>query len=52
LQIRNSVAHGQKSAIGVNREDLERAIKVVDKLMELVFERIKTGFIERSYLKQ
>ena len=52
LQIRNSVAHGQKSAIGVNREDLERAIKVVDKLMELVFERIKTGFIEKSYLKQ
>ena len=52
LQIRNSVAHGQKSAIGVNREDLERAIKVVDKLMELVFERIKTGFIEKSYPKQ
>ncbi len=51
LQIRNAVAHGQKSAIVVNREDLERAIKLVDKLMDLVFERIKTGFIEKSYLK-
>jgi hypothetical protein len=51
LQIRNAVAHGQKSAIVVNREDLERAIKLVNKLMDLVFERIKTGFIEKSYLK-
>jgi hypothetical protein len=51
LKIRNAVAHGQKSAIVVNREDLERAIKLVDKLMDLVFERIKTGFIEKSYLK-
>jgi hypothetical protein len=51
LQIRNAVAHGQKSSIVVNREDLERAIKLVDKLMDLVFERIKNGFIEKSYLK-
>lgn len=51
LHIRNTVAHGQKSSIVVNREDLERAIKLVDKLMDLVFERIKTGFIEKSYLK-
>ena len=51
LQIRNAVAHGQKSSIVVNREDLERAINLVKKLMPLVFERIKTGFIEKSYLK-
>jgi hypothetical protein len=51
LKIRNAVAHGQQSSIVVNREDLERAIKLVDKLMDLVFERIKTGFINRSYLK-
>ena len=52
LDKRNTIAHGQEGAILVTREDLERAIKVVDKLMDLVFERIKTGFIEKSYLKQ
>lgn len=52
LDTRNKIAHGQKSAIVVNREDLEKAIKVVEELMDLVFERIKTGFIEKSYLKQ
>lgn len=46
LQIRNAVAHGQKKSIVVSREDLERAINLVKKLMPLVFERIKTGFIE------
>ncbi|PPJ62267.1 MAE_28990/MAE_18760 family HEPN-like nuclease [Cuspidothrix issatschenkoi] len=51
LKIRNTVAHGQQSSIVVKREDLERAIKLVDKLMDLVFDRIKTGFINRSYLK-
>lgn len=51
LDTRNKIAHGQKSAIVVNREDLERAIKVVEELMDLVFDRIKTGFIEKSYLK-
>jgi hypothetical protein len=51
LQIRNAVAHGQRNSIVVNREDLERAINLVKKLMPLVFERIKTGFIEKKYLK-
>jgi len=51
LDTRNKVAHGQKSSIVVKREDLERAINLVKKLMPLVFERIKTGFIEKSYLK-
>jgi len=51
LKDRNTIAHGQRDAIVVNRGDLERAIQVVDKLMDLVFERIKTGFIEKSYLK-
>lgn len=51
LQIRNAVAHGQKISIVVKREDLDRSIELVKKLMPLVFERIKTGFIEKSYLK-
>jgi hypothetical protein len=50
LKIRNNVAHGQNSIV-VSREDLERAIKLVDRLMDLVFERIKTGFITKSYLR-
>ena len=50
LKIRNDVAHGQNSIV-VNREDLERSIKLVDRLMDLVFERIKTGFITKSYLR-
>lgn len=48
LKIRNNVAHGQNSIV-VKREDLERAIILVDKLMYLVFERIKTGFINKTY---
>ena len=51
LDTRNKVAHGETGSIVVKREDLERAIKLVDKLMDLVFDRIKTGFINRSYLK-
>lgn len=51
LKIRNSVAHGQNSIV-VNREDLERAIKLVERLMDLVFERIKTGFTNNSYFRQ
>ncbi|WP_341735176.1 MAE_28990/MAE_18760 family HEPN-like nuclease [Microcoleus sp. CAWBG640] len=50
LKIRNNVAHGQNSIV-VHREDLDRAIKLVNRLMDLVFERIKTGFINKSYLR-
>lgn len=50
LKIRNSVAHGQNSIV-VDREGLDRAIKLVDRLMDLVFEKIKTGFINKSYLR-
>ncbi|MEZ2228279.1 MAE_28990/MAE_18760 family HEPN-like nuclease [Microcoleus sp.] len=50
LKIRNDVAHGQNSIV-VHREDLDRAIKLVNRLMDLVFERIKTGFINKSYLR-
>jgi len=50
LKIRNNVAHGQNSIV-VHRESLDRAIKLVDRLMDLVFEKIKTGFINKSYLR-
>ncbi len=50
LDTRNKVAHGQNSVV-VNEDDLKRAITVVEKLMDLVFDRIKTGFIEQSYRK-
>ncbi|MEY4905774.1 MAG: hypothetical protein RLZZ292_3589 [Bacteroidota bacterium] len=50
LKIRNSVAHGN-NAITVGRNDLDRAIKLVEMLMDLVFEKIKKGFlIDKSYL--
>lgn len=50
LKIRNSVAHGN-NAISVKREDLDRVIKLVKILMDLVFENIKKGFlIDTSYL--
>ena len=49
LKIRNNVAHGQ-NAIVVNRKDLERAVKLVERLMELVFERITTGYAAQTYL--
>jgi hypothetical protein len=48
LIIRNAVAHGNGST--VNREDLEHAIKLVDTLMDSVFERITKGFERKSYL--
>ena len=48
LIIRNAVAHGNGST--VNREDLENAIKLVNILMDLVFEKIIKGFQSKSYL--
>lgn len=50
LRIRNATAHGDKS-IFISEEELFRAIALVEKLMDLVFERIKDGFINQSYLK-
>jgi hypothetical protein len=49
LKIRNAVAHGQNSIV-VNREDLDRAIKLINILMDLVLEKIIKGFENRSYL--
>lgn len=49
LRIRNAIAHGQNSII-VNREDLENAIKLIETLMDLVFEKIMAGFVNKSYL--
>lgn len=49
LKIRNGVAHGN-NAIVVKREDLDRAISLVEILMELVFENIKKGFlVDKAY---
>ena len=50
VDIRNKVAHGQDSVI-VSFEDLERAITVVGRLVELVFASIRDGFINESYKK-
>jgi len=54
LRIRNAVAHGQdgQDSVIVKLEDLERAIILVDRLMDLVFESIKDGFINESYRKR
>ncbi|MEY4768891.1 MAG: hypothetical protein RL637_1530, partial [Pseudomonadota bacterium] len=49
LKARNSIAHGQNSII-IQREDLNRAIKLVETLMDLVFEKIMDGFNNRTYL--
>ncbi len=49
LKIRNAVAHGQDSVV-VNREDLEGSIELVNRLMDLVFEKIIDGFEKKSYL--
>lgn len=49
LKTRNSVAHGQNSIV-INREDLDRAIKLIEMLMDLVFEKIVQGFESQSYL--
>lgn len=49
LKIRNDVAHGN-NAIKLGRDDLERAIALVEILMELVFENIKKGFlVDKTY---
>jgi len=49
LKIRNDVAHG-KGAIVVHRNDLDRAISLVEILMDLVFENIKKGFfVDKAY---
>jgi len=49
LKIRNNIAHGQNSIV-VTTNDITRAIKLVTLLMDLVFERIRNGFIGQTYL--
>lgn len=49
LTARNSLAHGQNS-ITIGRKDLDRAIKLIEILMELVFDKIIEGFKKKSYL--
>lgn len=49
LKIRNATAHGT-NAIVIKRSDVERAIKLVEMLMELVSKRIFHGFQNASYL--
>jgi antitoxin component HigA of HigAB toxin-antitoxin module len=49
LKIRNGVAHGNNAHV-VNRDDLKRAIDLVERLMDLVFDRVKKGFLDdKSY---
>ncbi len=50
LKIRNATAHGDKSIV-VSEEELVRSIALVERLMDLVFERIRDGFITESYRK-
>ena len=50
LKIRNVIAHGDKSIV-ISEEELIRAISLVERLMDLVFERIRDGFITESYRK-
>ena len=49
LKVRNSIAHGANSIV-VHRSDVERAIKLVEILMDLVSKRIFHGFQTASYL--
>jgi hypothetical protein len=51
LDNRNKLAHGQNSVV-INRDDLTRAIRLVETLMELVLEKIKNGFESGCYLNQ
>jgi len=48
LKIRNDVAHGV-NAVLVNRDDLERAIRLVEFLMQLVFDSIKEGYRNQTF---
>lgn len=49
LKIRNTVAHGQDS-IKISREDLVRAIELVELLMDMVLDRLTNGFQRKTYL--
>ena len=49
LRVRNGVSHGN-NAIIVKRSDLDRAITLVEILMDLVFENIRKGFlVDKTY---
>lgn len=51
LKCRNDVAHGN-NAIIIKPEDIQRAIELVELLMDEVFDRIKKGFInDKKHLK-
>lgn len=51
LRKRNAIAHGELST-AVSQEDIERAIYLIETLMDLVFDRIIEGFETQSYLHQ
>jgi hypothetical protein len=52
LKLRNDIAHGQ-NAVFIKREDVNRAIKLVESLMDLVLDKIKEGYyIKDTHLKE
>lgn len=52
LKLRNDIAHG-KNAVLIKRVDVERAIDLVEYLMELVLDKVRAGFLaEKRHLRQ
>lgn len=52
LKNRNAIAHGQDSYIDINRSDLDKAINLINFLMDCVHERIIDGFTKQTFLKK
>jgi hypothetical protein len=48
---RNPIAHGNIGGIVVTQDNINRFIILVEILMDEVFERVKQGYISRTYLK-
>ena len=48
LNKRNRIVHGE--TISVSIDNIMEAVELVTRLMDLVFERIKNGFIDKTYL--
>jgi hypothetical protein len=51
LEVRNAIAHGNDSAVVVKRDDLDKVIKLVEILMDLILEKIINGIETKAYLK-
>ncbi len=50
-ELRNNISHGNINSINIEFSDLEKSIKLIEFLMEIIFDEIIDGYKTNKYLK-